>query len=75
MNEYPTPETDDLLTRNATGDSTPIEDYESLAQLSLSLEQRLAACREALAFYADRNHHALRLGGERARETLKLTTP
>lgn len=48
MNEIPTPETDEILKKNAQSSQTALEDYEVLADHSISLERRLTVAREAL---------------------------
>ena len=76
LDQYPTPETDDAMFE-VRGRTTPIPDEVVYVSFSRNMEQRFAACREALEKIdgAGGSFSGLLEAQRTARETLELTKP
>lgn len=77
LNEYEPITTDDLLRKNATSENTLSEDYSALAAHAVRLEQKLAACREAMVLAHKRlcYHAPLDANLDTIEQTLAATAP
>lgn len=78
LSHYEPTKTDELLRKNATSKNTLSEDYSALAAHAVRLEQKLAACREALEHTQSCNKYLstdVEIMQDRSRKTLAATAP